>query len=201
MRSTVISVVSVLSLSLALAPESFASRRTRTAGGLRAGGGLRTLRAPRPAPPPSSTNTFPEGGTELFEVRSSMLLTNAEPVIIELTRGVEGKLVIVNENGERPPGCWLFLLEDAQLPLFRGPFPEAGGPSNYSFNRYHLWLGDRGLLNQRFQPDDRGRAHVPGLAPGRYTLRAVPDDLLFEPETFVISGEESEPIEIRWRPR
>jgi len=126
------------------------------------------------------------------------------PVVVELSRGVEVKLALVDEAGAGGASLRdhrLFLLEDAQLALLRGPFPRAGASSNYDIDGVHLWVGDPGLLDRMLQPDDRGRARLPGLAPGRYTLRAYPEDLRFEPEAFDVTGEESGPIEIRWRLR
>jgi len=130
--------------------------------------------------------------------------TPGEPVVIELVRGVVGSLVLVNENGEPDAFVgdheWL-LLEDSQRPLFAGPFPGPGDSANATLNEIHVWLGDPDLKDQVFRPDAEGRTRIPALAPGRYTLRAFPDDLSCEPTTIQLTGEEADPIEIRCRPR
>jgi len=130
--------------------------------------------------------------------------TGRDPVILELSRGIARKLALVREPGEQDGslrGHALLLLEDSQIFLIRGPFPDDDDRCNYRFNALHLWVGDPGIMGQRLRFDDGGLARVLGLAPGRYTLRAFPDDLLFEPETFDVTGEEPDPIEIRWRLR
>lgn len=127
-----------------------------------------------------------------------------EPIVIELTRGIEVKLALLPE-AESPVDSLsnhlFFLLEDSQLALLRGPFPRQGGPSNYKINGICMWVGDPGILEQMFHPDERGRARVSGLGARGYTLRAFPDDFLFTPGTFEVTEEQADPIEIRWRLR
>ena len=45
-----------------------------------------------------------------------------------------------------------------------------------------MWIGVPSLLSQKLQLDDTGCALVHSLRPGRYAVRAFPDDLAFEPE-------------------
>ena len=123
------------------------------------------------------------------------------PLVVELARGVEVELAFVDDAGRagaRPDGHALFLLEESQLPLVRGPSEH---PPNGNFGGARLWLGDSSLVNQWLRPDDEGRARMTSLARGRYTLRAFPDDLQLTPESFELTGKESEGIEIRWRTR
>jgi len=127
-----------------------------------------------------------------------------EPVVIELTRGIEVKLALLPEADSPVDSLsnhLFFLLEDSQLSLLRGPFPRQGGPSNCKIDGICMWVGDPGILEQMFHPDDRSRARVRGLGARAYTLRAFPDDFLFTPETFEVTEEQADPIEIRWRLR
>lgn len=69
-----------------------------------------------------------------------------------------------------------------------------------------MWLAEPGLLQQLLEPDQTGHALLHGLAPGRYTVKAFPDDFLFEPASFELQDPDPETgetptVEIRWRMR
>ena len=124
----------------------------------------------------------------------------AAPVRIAIARGWTLRLVL-RESGSAtsaaPRNGAIYLLEDAQLPWLAARANNSGsripnGP---------LWLHDFGLENLVHKSDDEGRVRLFGLAPGRYSLRAIPGDLEFEPATIEISSEPTAPIEITWRRR
>ncbi len=126
------------------------------------------------------------------------------PVVIELQPGVEVKLALTPDF-DPPAGSLadheLLLLEESQLPTVRDSFPRSDTSSSDRLEDLPPWQGEPGLVRQMCRPDDRGRAHLRGLAPGRYAIHALPDDLVFEPESFEITGDEEGPVEIRWRLR
>lgn len=122
---------------------------------------------------------------------------------IALSRGVTWRLHVV---GDRPfdraarGSCQVFLLDQAQGQLLRGPFAEQGGESNHRINGVNLWMADPNLQNQWLAFDDDGVATLSGLAPGRYTLRALPDDVVFEPASLDVGAVDGR-TELRWRRR
>lgn len=132
---------------------------------------------------------------------------NVDPMVIELTRGLDVKLSLkAAEDVERLRRHLVFLLHESQLGALRGPFPRQGGPSNHRLNGVNMWVGDPGLLYQCLEIDPAGSAVLGGLAPGRYTLKSFPDDFVFEPSTIELLGgdasdSEKPTVEIRWRSR
>ncbi len=106
--------------------------------------------------------------------------------------------------GDEPPALdslqdhLLFLVCEDQLSLLRGPYPKQGGPSNARINGICMWVGEPGLLDQLVYFDELGWAGVEGLKPGRYTLKAFPEDLVFEPNEFVLT-EDANTVELRLR--
>ncbi len=126
-----------------------------------------------------------------------------DEVRVELVPGVDLRLVV---RGDTPFGPQdrkdhaLFVLEDAQVPLVRGPVPPQEESSNARVEGVRLWLTESGLVYQVPKFDAAVRATLIGLTPGRYRLAAFPDDFVFEPATFVVD-ENGGDIELRWRHR
>ena len=89
----------------------------------------------------------------------------------------------------------------SRLAIISGPESTGEHSPTHNLGGISLWIGDSGLMKQRIEPDDLGRAHLSALAPGRYTLRAYPDDLLLEPDFLDLSVGEPGPIGVRWRVR
>ncbi|MBM4061600.1 MAG: hypothetical protein FJ265_10975 [Planctomycetes bacterium] len=113
------------------------------------------------------------------------------PIPVEITRGVSVTLTVADAAGfaKARAGHVLFLLEQSQLGMVRGPFPRQGGPSNMRINGICVWLEQHGLMNQMPDFDDTGRARLTGLLPGRYRLVALPGDLTFTPADFAITAD------------
>ena len=149
---------------------------------------------------------FGESGYARREVHNLAVTDQPDPapVRIELERGVALTLRIEGETpfdaGHRA-GHLLFVLEEGQVDTLRGPFPTQGGPSNHRINGVNMWVRDPGMLHRLLNFDASGSARLEGLAPGRYTLRAFPDDYAFEPEWFEVVAGAADPIELRWQPR
>jgi RNA polymerase sigma factor (sigma-70 family) len=126
-----------------------------------------------------------------------------EPVTVELVHGLSATLHFESDpliGREQTSGHLIFLLEDSELPSLRGPFPSQGGRSNMRINGVNMWLGDPNLMQRLLHPGIHDKIRVPGLAPGRYWIRAFPDDFTFEPESFLVDREDVE-VTIDWRQR
>lgn len=91
----------------------------------------------------------------------------------------------------------VFLLEESKLSYVRGPFPTQAPPCNIRVG-LNMWFRDPGLLSRIL--DVNTEVKVSAVAPGRYAVRAFPDDLLFTPETFAISPEQRSVV-VAWRER
>jgi hypothetical protein len=125
------------------------------------------------------------------------------PIVVDLQRGVELELEVSGDAAfDRAvrEGHVLFVLEQAQVPLVRGPFAEQGGESNHRVGGVNLWFEQPGLLQQMPDFGDGGIAKLGGLAPGRYTMKAFPDDFVFEPASFDVAAGGSK-VTLRWRRR
>jgi RNA polymerase sigma-70 factor (ECF subfamily) len=125
-----------------------------------------------------------------------------EPMVVLLTRGTEA-LFEFRPGGDGPArelaGRILFALRDDEFNLVRGPYAYQGPHSNYNINDTILWLRDPGLGDSLLDIDERGMARLNGLRSGRYSIRAFPEDLVFEPTSFVIEeGEATEAVSIEW---
>ena len=124
------------------------------------------------------------------------------PIVIELQRGVTVELDV---GGDAPfdehvrKDHVMFLLESGQLATVRGPFPQQGGESNHRINGVNMWIESPGLMLQMPSFDERD-VKLGGLAPGCYSLRSFPDDLVFEPASFDV-GPAGGRITLRWRRR
>jgi hypothetical protein len=127
--------------------------------------------------------------------------SNGTPVVVELTRGVEARIAVSGDSAfdrDVREGHAFFFLERSQLDLVRGPFPHQGGDSNIRMG-VNMWLADYGLMNQ--SPEFEGdAAELRGLMPGTYSLRAFPDDLVFEPAEVEVVGPRTEVV-VRWARR
>jgi RNA polymerase sigma-70 factor (ECF subfamily) len=126
-----------------------------------------------------------------------------EPVTVELVHGLSATLHFESDppiRREQTSGHLIFLLEESELTSLRGPFPSQGGPSNMRINGVNMWLGDPNLMQRLIHPGIHDEIRVPGLAPGRYWLRAYPDDFTFEPEGFLVDREDVE-VTVDWRQR
>ena len=64
-------------------------------------------------------------------------------------------------------------------------------------------LDDPALMNQLLTGDfnETGRARLPGLASGHYLVKCYPDDFVFEPAEFELSGPDARVLDVRWRPK
>ena len=82
----------------------------------------------------------------------------------------------------------------------RGPFAQHGGPSNIRTNGVNVWLASPGLNERMPEFDRRGHAALRGLAPGRYRIVALPDDLTFVPAEFEV-GAANTSVTLEWRRR
>jgi hypothetical protein len=60
----------------------------------------------------------------------------------------------------------------------------------------NVWIADPTLMHRHVSFEDDGAALLRGVAPGRYVLRAVPDDLEFTPEAIVVSGAERSVVDV-----
>ncbi len=146
-------------------------------------------------------------GTEGYAPRTLLGLeveeSPGEPVTVELEQGMSATLRFESDppiGREQTNGHLIFLLEESELASLRGPFPSQGGRSNIRINGVNMWLGDPNLMQRLLAPGINDKIRVPGLAPGRYWIRAFPDDFLFEPESFLVDHEDVE-VTIDWRQR
>jgi len=131
-------------------------------------------------------------------------------ITIELDRGATLSLRL---RGERELttgdelGHAVFLLRDDQASAVKGPFearaatPFSLPPSaNRAINNVYLWVRDPSLMHQLVELDRQGDAEVRGLARGRYTLRAFPDDFIFDPPAIEVTAPRCV-AEVRWTQR
>ncbi|HEU4418147.1 MAG TPA: carboxypeptidase-like regulatory domain-containing protein [Planctomycetota bacterium] len=124
------------------------------------------------------------------------------PIVVELQRGVTVELEVCGDapfDEHARKDHLVFLLESGQLAAVRGPFRDQGGESNHRINGVNMWLESPGLMLQMPSFDGRD-VRLGGLAPGCYSLRSYPDDLVFEPASFVV-GPAGGRITLRWRRR
>jgi len=131
--------------------------------------------------------------------------TPVEAAIVPLARGTTAQFTFRNAAGEAARGLAgrvLFVLRDDELDQVRGPYGRQGAHSNFNVNGTILWLRDPGLGEALLEVDERGMARRSGLRPGRYTIRAFPDDVAFEPASFVVDRREpTATLSVEWWPR
>ncbi len=127
----------------------------------------------------------------------------SEVVTLELERALEARLVFAGEGAEPEDlrGHLLFLVREEEQGSIEGPFAEQGPGVNHRINGIWMRLERPTLLTQMLEVGADGHALVPGLSPGRYHLRAYPDDFAFEPEAFDLPATGEEPIPVRWKRR
>ena len=126
-----------------------------------------------------------------------------EPVVLELVRGAALRLHFSGDSTEQAwwYGHLLFALEESQLGAVTGPYASQGEPANHRINGINVRMEGDVTTQQLVMPDNSGHASLKGLVPGRYSIAAIPDDFVFEPEFFAVGEETDQPIEIRWRRR
>ena len=121
-----------------------------------------------------------------------------KPITVELERGVE--LILNHAHGfDAAEGHVLFVLAESQLNHVDGPFAVAE-PGTVQLGDAHFRLASRSLRSQYFHGEE-GVTELHGLFPGTYHVVAFPDDLVFEPASFVVEGPERVEVELRCRPR
>jgi hypothetical protein len=121
-----------------------------------------------------------------------------EPLIVTLVRGATIVLRRSSSELATTPQHRLFLLTEAESAAraLRGPFAQQGGESNMRIGGVNLWLADPTLMHRHVSFEADGAAFLRGIAPGRYVLRAVPDDLEFTPESIVVTGAERSVVDV-----
>jgi RNA polymerase sigma factor (sigma-70 family) len=149
---------------------------------------------------------FQEDGYLPVEVRGIEVSRSPPPPrTVELVRGAELELVLEPPDpGDGSPhparGHLVFLLERGQLGSISGPYPTQEPPANIRWNGICLRIDDPDIRKQNLGLE-HGRATLRGLAPGTYSLRAFPDDFVFEPAELELQGSEPRTIRVRWRAR
>lgn len=122
-------------------------------------------------------------------------LENPQPAVIELQRGIDVTLAFepVIRRAVRGSRRLLFLLEASELNGVSGPYPGWIPPANNSYDDI-IYYRKPGLLGEMIT----GSTTVRGLVPGTYHFRALPPELVFEPESFEVTSE-TDTVTIRWR--
>ena len=123
----------------------------------------------------------------------------SEEVVVRLEPGAEARISLDGDGPLRDHA--VFALEEGQLGLVEGPLPDQQLPGTVDLDGICVRLADPLLLNQCLIRRLGGVHVLRGLAPGRYRLRAFPDDVVFEPEVFDVPAAAGAPIELRWRAR
>lgn len=122
-----------------------------------------------------------------------------EAVLVRLERGLDVTIRLAEGSAAHTASSLVvFVLGNSQLTAVQGPFPEGSNRSNQRIQGVNLWVEGPSLLNQvlRFE---RGAARASGLRPGRYVLRSYPDDLIFEPSSFELTGDRDLEVSVRAR--
>lgn len=130
---------------------------------------------------------------------------------------VDGGTVIVQATGERQSlelererGLELDVrLAQGQEPWDRNVFVLALEPATADqvvldasgWNIGQAYRGISVLPSRALRFDSNGRARVSALRPGLHRFCVFPDTIAIEPAEVVVTGSESEPVEIRWKPR
>jgi len=118
----------------------------------------------------------------------------AEPLVLELERGLEVELQL-GEGFEAPPKDAIAVLVEADAWEALQYEREGGSRGLDGTERYPgltVW-------RRRLYFDASGRAKLIGLSPGPHRFKVFPPDIAIEPETLELTGEERNPILIRWR--
>ncbi len=118
---------------------------------------------------------------------SNLSVTNdPEPAVtpIEVGRGIDIDVTLAPDtpmSREVLAGHVVFLLDDREAAMVRGPFAVESVESNHRINGVNMWFDEPGLLH-RLVPFGAPYARpMRGLTAGRRRLRAFPDDIVFEP--------------------
>ena len=127
-----------------------------------------------------------------FEAR---VQAGGTPVEVELERerGLELEVRLAAGQEPWPEELFVLLLEaDLCDQVERGS------------NGWQVGQGLRGLNvveSRRIRPDSEGRASARALRPGRCRFVSFPDTIAIEPSEILVTGAETEPVELRWTPR
>jgi hypothetical protein len=130
-----------------------------------------------------------DGGTVLVQHDSA-------PAVVEILRerGLELEVRLAQDQASWPEDVLVLLLEvdhADQVVLGEDGTVETGG----------AYDGIALLEARRIQPDARGRARAVSLWGGPCRFVAFPDTIAIEPAEVVVTGTETGPLEIRWKPR
>jgi hypothetical protein len=124
----------------------------------------------------------------------------SEEAVVYLDRGVDVRLNF-DSKLDWPSGHIVFLLQQGQLGMVEGPLSDEDGTATIRINGLRLRLEDSTLMNQRVEPVEGGVRTMRGLVPGRYQLRAFPDNVAFEPDSIDLFTTPEQPIDLHWRLR
>src|SRR5262249_7290121 len=107
----------------------------------------------------------------------------AHAVTVELQRAAELAM-----HMKPMPDHAVFVLRDDQASEVSGPYEKMEPPANCHIDGVNLWLREPASLSRQLvRVDHNGTCRLHGLDPGRYTLCAFPDDLVFDPLTIEVA--------------
>ncbi len=112
-------------------------------------------------------------------------------VEIARERGIDLELRVAESPSV--PGVLVLFLESDRI-----------GDVQFDGKEWHIGESFRGLQvleARRVRPDAFGLARVRSLRSGAYRFVAFPDTIAIAPAAVVVTGKETEPLEIRWQPR
>lgn len=119
---------------------------------------------------------------------------SAEPLILEMERGLEIELQLAEGLEASPKDATVLLVEAEAWEAVRHE-RETGSRGLDGTEHYPALT----VIRRRLYFDASGRAELIGLSPGPHRFLVTPEDIAIEPETLDLTGEEREPVLIRWR--
>jgi hypothetical protein len=125
----------------------------------------------------------------------TVLVKDAEPQQVEIPRERGLELHVQLAEGQQPWAKELFVLLLERATADQVVLDESG------WNIGQAYRGINVVASRRVQLDPGGHARVTALRPGPHRFVSFPDTIAIEPEEIVVTGGETEPIEIRWHPR
>ena len=114
-------------------------------------------------------------------------------VELQRERGLELRVQIAEGQDPLPSDVVVLLLE-----------AEHAGDVQLTDGRWQIGPSFRGLRlleARRIQPSEKDPARAQLLRPGAYRFVAFPDTIAIEPAEVVVTGSESDPLEIHWKSR
>jgi hypothetical protein len=125
-----------------------------------------------------------------------------EPVPVLLQGGHSMRLRFVPDEAASgstfPEFARVFVLEDSERGLLRGPFPDREA-SPYKWDAdVDAWVGDPGLFERLVHAGSTTVVELTGLSAGHYTLLPFGADVRFTPATFDMPRPEDTVLEVRW---